>query len=144
MVSFDQATNHWPVFVPLCFFGFDQVFYGEQFINNSGAGIANRCPALPKFLKFVTASHFCHYIQSNTFCVWMLASEVDRMSAGKVLGLEFRNCDALSLQFLQGTNEAIHVRFVGQDNDITIAAKLRCAVKHARLPAHKQVLYRVA
>jgi len=66
------------------------------------------------------------------------------MTAGKVLRLKLRNRDTIGLLFNYSRSEAIQVRFVGRNHNIAIAAKLRCAVEHARLAAHKQVAYLVA
>jgi len=69
---------------------------------------------------------------------------MDGMPSLEILYFKLWKSDALGFKFRQGRCESREIGLIGQNDYIAIAAKLRCAVQHAGLPAHKQVAYPVA
>ena len=70
----------------------------------------------------------------------MLTPKMDGVPALQVVRLERWYGDALRLQRVQCFRQPGEVVSVGQYRDIRVPAKLCCAVEHARLAAHQQVL----
>ena len=137
-VRIDEPPDHGPVFVALCLLGLHQVLDAKQFIDDS-FGVLNGGSASPERFEIVTAPHLRHHVKSDTGGVTVLATEVDRVPAIQVAPIGRWNCNAVGLQFIECRREAIQVRFVGDDHNVTVSAKLGRAVEYACLPAHKQV-----
>ncbi|MCU0709126.1 MAG: hypothetical protein MUF23_12625 [Pirellula sp.] len=74
----------------------------------------------------------------------MLTSEMDGMTALEKFRFKVRNCNTICLEFIQGCLEIPKILLIGQNNQIAVSTKLRCAVQHASLTADKQVAYHVA
>jgi hypothetical protein len=58
----------------------------------------------------------------------MFAAKVNRMTTLEVLRLEFWDGDAFSSKLSQGRVQVFEVCFLGQNDYVAVAAKLRCAV----------------
>ena len=71
----------------------------------------------------------------------MLATKVNRVPSIKVAPVHWWDRNAFGLEVRKCCGQPIKIVIFGENDDITIAAKLGRAVKHARLAAHKQVLY---
>src|SRR4051794_40087767 len=73
----------------------------------------------------------------------MPAAEMDRVAALEVLRWEGGDRDHLGLELVQRIPQTAEVPGGGEDGEIGVSAKLRCAVEHARLAAHQQGLHAV-
>ena len=63
---------------------------------------------------------------------------MDCMSFSQVLGLEWGNRDNFGLEFVHCFAKPRQILWRRQDCEVRIAAKLGCAVEHARLAANQQ------
>ena len=68
----------------------------------------------------------------------MVRTKVDGVAALEVAPFEGRDRDHLGAKLVQGFAQALEVVGRGERGEIDIAAKLRCAVENAGLPAHQQ------
>jgi hypothetical protein len=67
----------------------------------------------------------------------MVALEVNRVPSLQILMFEGRHGDHPGLELIERVLKTIEVLAGGQDGEIGVAAKLGCAVQHARLTAHQ-------
>src|SRR5438552_16063098 len=66
---------------------------------------------------------------------------MDRVAAGQQGRIEFWNSDAFGVQFAQRGPQPGEILLRSEQRQVNVFAKLRRAVKHAGLAAHKQRLY---
>jgi hypothetical protein len=66
----------------------------------------------------------------------MMAPKMYCVSFAEIPGLKWRHSDYLGLQIAQGLFKSEKIFRGGKNSEISIAAKLGCAVKHACLAAH--------
>jgi len=67
-----------------------------------------------------------------------LTAEMDGVAATKIFYFKRRDRDGFGLKFSERFLQPGEVRSIGKNNEIRVPAKLRRAVKHARLSAHEQ------
>ena len=60
------------------------------------------------------------------------------MPAAQEFFCQFRHEDACRFKFVERGAQTVEIFWIGHDDQIGVAAKLRRAVKHARLAAHEQ------
>src|SRR5207249_887212 len=100
--------------------------------------VGDRGAAFPEREKWVNTAQLRHHVHAHVGGVGMMAAEMDGVSAFEKFGGEGRHGDALGLKFLKRSGEAPEIFRVGEDEEVGVATKLRCAVKHAGLAAHQQ------
>jgi hypothetical protein len=79
-----------------------------------------------------------HHIYPDVGSFGMMAAKMNGMTALEVVEGQWRNRDRLGLKIAQGRLQPRQIAGVGQDQQVGVTAKLRCAVEHARLAAHQQ------
>ena len=139
-MTLDQGINHRPVPFALGFLRLDEVPHGEEF-EGLRVFVTDRRPPGPKHLKIRKIPQTSHHVHAQPVGVAALAAEMHRVSARQLRRIEAWDGDAFCVELAQGGQQPGEVLFRSEQNQINTFAKLRRAVKHAGLTAHKQRLY---
>src|ERR1017187_351401 len=140
IMAFNQGINHWPVLLALGFLRLDQVFHGKEF-EGLPVLVSDRRPSGPEHFKFRESPQTSHHVHAQSVGPAALTSEMRRVAARQQLRIELWHGDPLGIEFAQRGQEPGEVLLRGQQRQVHIFAKLRRAVQHAGLAAHKQRLY---
>jgi hypothetical protein len=137
VIDFEQPADHGPIPVTLCLLGLNEIGQREQ--GDLVAVDVQRGPARPEFREGRHTAQDGHEIHPNP--VGASAPEAHGMAAIEEGLLEWRHGHLLAAQVGESGAESGQVGGVGNHGEVDVAAKLRRAVRDARLAAHEQALH---
>ena len=137
VVGLHESPDHRPVLVALRLLGSDEVGQGHE-IAREPVRQGDRRAASPQGRERRHATHPGHDVDAHVKGVRMPAAEMYGVAPLQMLEPEGRDGNDPCRQIRHGAAEAGEIASVGEDDEVSVSAKLRRAVENARLPSHEE------